>query len=209
MPDARALSLDLGPGDERLFIDESLEQIEAIETGLLDLERGERSPQVVNEIFRGAHTLKGSAATIGHRRMAELTHALEDVFGALRAGTLPELGRFADVSLSTIDVLRTLVDEVSAGRMLTDAPDGLTVRLRTMLVEAAGSAGKPSDQDQADIGEPGATDGRSRLRLGRGDRAAAPRGARPGRAMLRRALRGRPSQSVAGRSVAPGGGRGS
>ena len=132
-PDTHELALDLGPGDERLFVDESLEQIEAIETGLLDLERGDRSARVVNEIFRGAHTLKGSAATIGHRRMAELTHALEDVFGALRSGTLSELGVFADVALSTIDVLRTLVEEVSVGHTLTDAPEALTATLRTML----------------------------------------------------------------------------
>jgi len=138
-----ALAFDLGPGDHRLFIDESLEQIETIETGLLDLERGDGSPQVVNEIFRAAHTLKGSAATIGHRRMAELTHALEDVFGALRAGTLAELGAFADVALSTIDVLRALVEEVSAGHILTDAPEHLTTRLRTMLDEVAGAAAPP------------------------------------------------------------------
>ncbi len=160
-PDARELSLDLGPGDERLFTDESLEQIEAIETGLLELERGERSAEVVNQVFRGAHTLKGSAATIGHRRMAELTHALEDVFGALRAGTLPELGPFADVALSTIDVLRTLVDEVSASRMLTDAPDGLTVRLRTMLAESAGTAASPLEP-----AAPETTDAASRTALG-------------------------------------------
>src|SRR5512146_494754 len=145
-PDAGELLLDLGPGDERLFVDESLEQIESIETGLLALERGERSAEVVNEIFRGAHTLKGSAATIGHHRMAELTHALEDVFGALRSGTLRELGDFADVALSTIDVLRTLVDEVVAGRTLTDAPDGLTATLRSMLAGSGLAAPERADR---------------------------------------------------------------
>ena len=75
------LVFDLGPGDEQLFIDESLEQIEAIESGLLALERGESSADVVNAIFRGAHTLKGSAGAIRHARMAALTHALEDIFG--------------------------------------------------------------------------------------------------------------------------------
>ena len=143
------LSFDLGPGEDRLFIDESLEQIETIERGLLDLERGEGSPQVVNEIFRGAHTLKGSAATIGHRRMAELTHALEDVFGALRSGTLTELGAFADIALSTIDVLRALVEEVLAGHTLTDAPEGLTRSLRSMLDAASGAAAPASGSSAA------------------------------------------------------------
>lgn len=133
---AERLVFDLGPDDDRLFIDESLEQIETIETGLLDLERGDASAQTVNEIFRGAHTLKGSAATIGHKRMAELTHALEDIFGALRSGTLVELGPFADVALSTIDVLRSLVEEVSAGRVLTRESESLTTLLRSMLDDA-------------------------------------------------------------------------
>ncbi len=133
------LIFDLGPGDEQLFIDESLEQIEAIESGLLRLERGEAGADEVNAIFRGAHTLKGSAGAIRHRRMAELTHALEDVFGALRSGTLAELGPFADTALSTIDVLRDLVDEVTAGRVLTESPEGLTSALRTMLDQAIGA----------------------------------------------------------------------
>src|SRR5512140_1798580 len=131
------LIFDLQPGDDRLFTDESLEQIERIEQGLLVLEQGLDS-HVVNEVFRAAHTLKGSAATIGHRRMAELTHAMEDVFGALRSGTLDDVRPFADVLLGTIDVLRALVAEVQEGETLTDAPESLTKTLRELLAVATG-----------------------------------------------------------------------
>ena len=110
------LTFDLQPGDDRLFTDESMEQIERIEQGLLELEH-DLDPGVVNEVFRAAHTLKGSAATIGHRRMAELTHAMEDLFGAFRSGTLHDVKPFADVLLATIDVLRALVAEVQEGRV--------------------------------------------------------------------------------------------
>src|SRR5512141_822178 len=133
------LTFDLQPGDDRLFTDESLEQIERIEQGLLVLEQGLDSG-VVNEVFRAAHTLKGSAATIGHRRMAELTHAMEDLFGAFRSGTLYEVKPFADVLLSTIDVLRALVAEVQEGETLTDAPEGLTSQLRQLLSSATAAA---------------------------------------------------------------------
>jgi two-component system chemotaxis sensor kinase CheA len=143
VPDTE-LTFDLGPGDERLFIDESLEQIEKIESGLLELERGNADPGTVNEVFRAAHTLKGSAATIRHTRMAELTHAMEDVFGALRSETIPAIGPFADVVLSTIDVLRALVEEVTVGRVLTDAPPDLTRQLRERLAEATGATGATS-----------------------------------------------------------------
>ncbi len=133
------LTFDLQPGDDRLFTDESLEQIERIEQGLLELEHGVDTG-VVNEVFRAAHTLKGSAATIGHRRMTDLTHAMEDLFGAFRSGTLYEVKPFADVLLATIDVLRALVAEVQEGEILTDAPETLTKELRDLLSSATASA---------------------------------------------------------------------
>ena len=133
------LTFDLQPGDDRLFRDESLEQIERIEQGLLELEHGVDAA-VVNEVFRAAHTLKGSAATIGHRRMAELTHAMEDLFGAFRSGSLFDVRPFADVLLATIDVLRALVAEVQEGETLTEAPEELTRRLRDALSEATATA---------------------------------------------------------------------
>jgi two-component system chemotaxis sensor kinase CheA len=141
------LTFDLQPGDDRVFTDESLEQIGRIEQGLLDLEHG-LDPHVVNEVFRAAHTLKGSAATIGHRRMAELTHAMEDLFGAFRSGTLREVKPFADVLLATIDALRALVAEVEAGETLTDAPESLTRQLRDLLSAATAAAAARSKPSQ-------------------------------------------------------------
>jgi len=137
------LTFDLQEGDDRLFTDESLEQIERIEQGLLELEH-DLDAGVVNEVFRAAHTLKGSAATIGHRRMAELTHAMEDLFGAFRSGTLDDVRPFADVLLSTIDVLRALVAEVQEGETLTDAPEALTGQLRDLLATATATAAAKS-----------------------------------------------------------------
>ena len=137
------LTFDLQEGDDRLFTDESMEQIERIEQGLLDLEHA-LDPGVVNEVFRAAHTLKGSAATIGHRRMTELTHAMEDLFGAFRSGTLHDVKPFADVLLATIDVLRALVAEVQEGETLTDAPEGLTKQLRELLAGATATAAAQS-----------------------------------------------------------------
>jgi two-component system chemotaxis sensor kinase CheA len=133
------LTFDLQEGDDRLFTDESLEQIERVEQGLLVLEH-DLDAAVINEVFRAAHTLKGSAATIGHRRMAELTHAMEDLFGAFRSGTLTDVRPFADVLLATIDVLRALVAEVQEGETLTDAPEGLTRQLRDLLSSATATA---------------------------------------------------------------------
>jgi two-component system chemotaxis sensor kinase CheA len=136
---SQRLSFDLGAEDARIFLDECREEIDRIESGLLELERDPSAAAVVNDVFRAAHTLKGSAATIGHRRMAELTHAMEDVFGALRSGRLDDLAPLAEPLLATIDVLRALVEEVTAGEALTDAPEALTAELRRRLELALGA----------------------------------------------------------------------
>ena len=72
--------------------------------------------------------------------MAELTHAMEDLFGAFRSGTLTDVKPFADVLLGTIDVLRALVAEVQEGQTLTDAPESLTHQLRDLLSVATAAA---------------------------------------------------------------------
>ena len=135
------LTFDLEPGDDVVYVAEAVEQIEQIERGLLELEQDAANESTLAEIFRAAHTLKGSAATIGHGRMAELTHALEEVFGALRSGRLQSLATFDDLLLPAIDVLRILVDEIAAGRTLTDAPGQLARAIVDRLaVSLAGGA---------------------------------------------------------------------
>jgi len=85
--------------------------------------------------------------------MAELTHAMEDLFGAFRSGTLRDLKPFADVLLTTIDVLRTLVAEVRHGSTLTDAPEPLTGRLRELLSTATGASrdGAPESSNRGEV----------------------------------------------------------
>jgi two-component system chemotaxis sensor kinase CheA len=129
------LTFDIDAGDLRLWSDEAAENIEAIESGLLRLEKGDADPDVINRVFRAAHTLKGNSNAIGHTRMGALTHAMEDVFGAVRDGRLPELGDLADPLYQTIDILRALLDEVSAGEVLAD-PAELTAELRARLASA-------------------------------------------------------------------------
>jgi two-component system, chemotaxis family, sensor kinase CheA len=134
------LTFDIEPGDVGVFTDEAAENIAAIESGLLQLEKGEADADVINNVFRAAHTLKGNSKMIGHERMGALTHAMEDVFGAVReaekqTGEIQELGALADPLFQTIDILRSLLDEVTAGEVLTD-PAALTAELRALLAES-------------------------------------------------------------------------
>ena len=69
-----------------MFRAESREHVNRITELLLALERGEVEEAELEELFRAAHSLKGSASTLGVNRVAEIAHAMEDVFGAVKRG---------------------------------------------------------------------------------------------------------------------------
>ncbi len=105
------LQFDLDDDDLKLFCEEADEQIELLDTSLVQLE-GEPDPDLVQQIFRAAHTLKGSSATIGHKKMASLTHAMETVLDAVRQGRRRPTSEVVDALLAGLDALRVLADEV-------------------------------------------------------------------------------------------------
>jgi len=105
------LTFELDDDDLKLFLEEAEEQLELLDTALVELE-GEPDPELLQRIFRAAHTLKGSSATIGHRKMASLTHAMETVLDAVRQNRLAPDREVVDALLSALDALRVLAEEV-------------------------------------------------------------------------------------------------
>ena len=106
-----ALNLELEPDEVELFLQEVDEYIQTLETNLLFLEQN-ADPQVLNAVFRAAHTLKSIAATIGHHRMADLTHALETLFDKMRNTSISLTSSTIDELLAMVDVLKVLRNEV-------------------------------------------------------------------------------------------------
>jgi two-component system chemotaxis sensor kinase CheA len=86
-----------------VFIDESKEHLQNLNTQILDLEQEPGNMDTINEIFRAAHTLKGMAGTMGYKRMQNLTHNMENVFSEVRNGA-------AKVNASVVDVLFQCLD---------------------------------------------------------------------------------------------------
>jgi two-component system chemotaxis sensor kinase CheA len=141
------LSFDASDAELQLFLEEAAEQIRTLADGLLELERGANDPTIVQALFRAAHTLKGSSATIGHTRMATLTHALENALDALRHGHLEATPSVIDALLASLDALQTLSDEVST-RTPTDLPlDALVERLHAVVAGPAAA----SENEQARV----------------------------------------------------------
>lgn len=112
MADApKRLEFDLDDEDLKLFSEEAAEQIEVLDVALVQLE-ADADDELLQRIFRAAHTLKGSSGAIGHKKMASLTHAMESVLDALRQHRLRPSSEVVDALLNALDALRALANEV-------------------------------------------------------------------------------------------------
>jgi two-component system, chemotaxis family, sensor kinase CheA len=73
----------------QVFFEESLEGLEAMESGLLQLEEGTPEQETINTIFRAAHTIKGGGGTFGFQELTSFTHVLESLLDEMRSGRRP------------------------------------------------------------------------------------------------------------------------
>ena len=92
------------------FSSEATETAEVLGRSLLLLEAGpeDADPELLNAVFRHAHSLKGLASTFGQQRMAELAHAAEDLLDRLRLGKVRRTRAVLDLLLESVEVLRRL-----------------------------------------------------------------------------------------------------
>ena len=106
---ASYLNPDLDPEVISYFAPEAQEYVDAIEASLLRLEKNPQDPNTIQQLFRTAHTLKGSAYTVGFRAIGDLTHHVEDYMGAIRDGHMQVTPDLVDVIFKSIDVIRQLM----------------------------------------------------------------------------------------------------
>lgn len=104
-----------------VFLDEGREQLELLEANILAMERGDHSQDILQVIFRAAHTLKGSSRAMGFLAIGDLTHEMENVLDDLRHGTLSVGTPIINALLDCLDALGTLVDSVAAAGTDTHA----------------------------------------------------------------------------------------
>ena len=98
------------------FFDESFEALDSMESALLQLDAGRPDPELINTIFRAAHSIKGGSSTFGFAEIASFTHSLETLLGELRDRRLAVTHTISDLLLKSVDVLRTMLGSSRAGR---------------------------------------------------------------------------------------------
>lgn len=126
-----------------MFLEESREHLQNLNTGLLDLEQDPGSVQIINELFRSAHTLKGMSATMGFMNIAELTHEMENLLQLFRSGERILNERQVEVLFKALDTLEQMVEEVANGGEITINVDAFIDMLRSC---AQDDSIIPSDQ---------------------------------------------------------------
>ncbi len=99
-----------------IFLEEAREHLQTLNRCVLDLEHEPGNLQILDEIFRSAHTIKGMSATMGYAAIAELTHEMENVLDLLRKGTLTAHSGIIDTLFKCVDTLEQLVEEVVGGQ---------------------------------------------------------------------------------------------
>lgn len=103
------MSIDMSQFHEAFF-EESFEGLEIMESELLTLDVGEGDVEIINTIFRAAHSIKGGAGTFGFMNVSEFTHVMETLLDEMRDGSRDVTQFAVDSLLGSIDVLRTMLE---------------------------------------------------------------------------------------------------
>jgi|CXWL01.1.fsa_nt_gi two-component system chemotaxis sensor kinase CheA len=119
------------------FFEETEEHLTTIEEGLLHLEQRPEDLDLLNRVFRGAHSIKGTAGMFGFAAIGDLTHKMETVLDQLRTGQMSETKVIIDVLLESNDALKELVQRTKAGETV----DGSTTADVERRLEACAMGG--------------------------------------------------------------------
>lgn len=97
-----------------IFIDETKEHLQSLNEQLLVIEKEPDNEDVINEIFRAAHSLKGMAGTMGYKQMQKLTHEMENLFTEIRTGNMSVKAELVDILFRGLDLLEIYLDNIVA-----------------------------------------------------------------------------------------------
>lgn len=164
LPDTQEYALNaFGEAHLKDFIDESLEITGNLNDGLLQLEEGDGQGELVNDLFRFFHNMKGNSGIIGYNELNALTHEAETLLNNVRQGKMTPSHELIDLLLLVVDVMETLVGriDVASGKtrpfdtepiltQLKKAVAGEEIALPPALIAAqkgnkSGGADKPVD----------------------------------------------------------------
>ena len=119
---------------QQVFIEECLEGLEVMEAELLKLHPGLVDSEVINTIFRVAHSIKGGAGTFGFHQLTAFTHVAETLLDDLRAEKLTLIDAHINLFLQTVDCLRAWIQLLADdSESIPDAAESLKQQYNQFL----------------------------------------------------------------------------
>jgi two-component system chemotaxis sensor kinase CheA len=94
------------------FLVESDELVNSLDTNLVKLESSPGDLNLLNEIFRAAHTIKGTSSFLGFEHITTLTHRMEDILNKLRKAEMEVTADIMDLLLKSLDILKDMLGTV-------------------------------------------------------------------------------------------------
>ncbi|NBI27382.1 chemotaxis protein CheA [Chengkuizengella marina] len=98
-----------------MFIDEAKEHLQHLNDNVMKLENAPDNLELVQEIFRSAHTLKGMSATMGYDDLSSLTHEMENVLDLVRNRKIQMSTFIFDVLFNSLDILEMMLSDIFEG----------------------------------------------------------------------------------------------
>lgn len=138
------------------FLVEADELISSLDNNLVELESQPENLDLLNEIFRAAHTIKGTSSFLGFEQVTGLTHKMEDILNKLRKSELKVTQGTMDLLLESLDILKVLITNVKEHKDEELNLDSIINRL-VLAYEGKIDSGQPetaADNSSAEIKAP-------------------------------------------------------
>ena len=133
-----------------IFLDETNEHLQNLNTQILELESDPENMDNINEIFRAAHSLKGMAGTMGYKRMQNLTHDMENVFSEVRNGNIKVTPEMIDVLFQCLDALEEYKNNIQeTSDEGTNDNENLIKALNDILNDSKTGQAQPAKEEKA------------------------------------------------------------
>ncbi len=126
------------------FLVESKEMLERLDRQFVTLESDPNNTELLNDIFRVLHSMKGSAGFLGFTRMVEITHRAENILNKLRQSELALTPEVINVVLEAVDVVKALMDDIRASGTDTHVPTDPTAQKLDRIMK--GGSGPQADR---------------------------------------------------------------
>lgn len=142
---------DIDPEELKVFLQEVDEQLQLLDEDIILLEKEPDDADLIQEIFRAAHTLKGSSGMLGFQKMAGLTHVMEDTLDRIRSGKLAVNADLIDSLLLCLDALKAMTAGLESGEESNFDIRPLVASLREAAGDEPEEAGSDEPEPRASI----------------------------------------------------------